>query len=81
MFPTCMSHVPHMHVICSSHAGTELFAMLEPLKEKVVVIISADLAHTHMSTGPYGYSNASEPFDLVRTLSFVCLFLTNYNRL
>ncbi|CAI7992078.1 hypothetical protein GBAR_LOCUS919 [Geodia barretti] len=32
--------------------------------ERVVVVISADLAHTHLSSGPYGYSNASEPFDL-----------------
>lgn len=63
-----------------SHEGTELFALLEPLKEKVVVIISADLAHTHMSTGPYGFSNASEPFDQVIML-FVCLFVVKYCRL
>ena len=49
--------------------GTELFALLEPLKEKVAVVISADLAHTHLSSGPYGYSNASEPFDMVRILT------------
>ena len=49
-------------------AGTELYALLEPLKEKVAVVISADLAHTHLQSGPYGYSNASEPFDAVRTL-------------
>ena len=34
------------------------------VKERVLVIISSDLAHTHLASGPYGYSNASEPFDL-----------------
>ena len=47
-------------------AGTGLFSVLEPLKERVAVIISADLAHTHLASGPYGYSNASQPFDDVR---------------
>lgn len=46
--------------------GASLFAYLESLPEKVVVVISADLAHTHLASGPYGYSNASEPFDKVR---------------
>ena len=56
--------------------GTELFALLEPLHEKVAVVISADLAHTHLASGPYGYSNASEPFDEVRELViFTCPFL------
>lgn len=45
-----------------------MFAILEPLKERVAVIISADLAHTHLASGPYGYSNASQPFDDVRAL-------------
>ncbi len=49
-------------------AGCELFSILEPLKERVAVIISADLAHTHMSSGPYGFSNASEPFDQVKVI-------------
>ena len=40
------------------------------MSEKVAVVISADLAHTHLKTGPYGYSNASEPFDLVRVISY-----------
>ena len=46
--------------------GASLYAYLESLAEKVVVVISADLAHTHLASGPYGYSNASEPFDKVR---------------
>ncbi|XP_013410489.1 uncharacterized protein LOC106173796 [Lingula anatina] len=44
--------------------GQKLYQELEELADKkVVVIISADLAHTHSEEGPYGYSNASEPFD------------------
>lgn len=27
------------------------------------MVISGDMAHTHQSSGPYGYSNASQPFD------------------
>lgn len=44
--------------------GSQLHGLLEPLREKVVVVVSGDMAHTHLSSGPYGYSNASEPFDL-----------------
>ena len=33
---------------------------------RVAMVISGDMAHTHQSTGPYGYSNASQPFDDVR---------------
>ena len=36
---------------------------LEDLEERVLVLVSSDLAHTHLESGPYGYSNASEPFD------------------
>ncbi|KAK7496001.1 hypothetical protein BaRGS_00012702 [Batillaria attramentaria] len=43
--------------------GSSLWGILEELSERVVIIISADLAHTHLASGPYGYSNASEPFD------------------
>ena len=46
-----------------TNLGTHLYELLHLLKERVVVIISADLAHTHLSSGPYGYSNASQPFD------------------
>ncbi|XP_005112956.1 protein TTE1956 [Aplysia californica] len=44
--------------------GAGLFDYLEKTRKRVVVIISADLAHTHQASGPYGYSNTSEPFDL-----------------
>lgn len=47
-------------------SGDDLYKYLENLKQKVVVIISADLAHTHLKSGPYGYSDAAEPFDKVR---------------
>ena len=30
----------------------------------LAVVASADLAHTHLQSGPYGYSPAAEPFDL-----------------
>ena len=43
--------------------GTNMYNLLDNATEKVAVIISGDLAHTHLSDGPYGYSNASEPFD------------------
>ena len=49
----------------SSLAGSKLFEMLDTVPQRIVIIISADLAHTHQASGPYGYSNASEPFDLV----------------
>jgi aromatic ring-opening dioxygenase LigB subunit len=34
------------------------------INETVAVVASADLAHTHLQSGPYGYSPAAEPFDL-----------------
>ncbi|XP_063434771.1 protein TTE1956-like [Mytilus trossulus] len=43
--------------------GSTLYKYLENLPQKVVTIISADLAHTHLKSGPYGYSDAAEPFD------------------
>lgn len=49
-----------------SSPGEKLLQYIQSdMSEKVVVVVSADLAHTHLKTGPYGYSNASEPFDLV----------------
>jgi aromatic ring-opening dioxygenase LigB subunit len=43
--------------------GKILFDKLDSLKENVAIIISSDLAHTHLNNGPYGYSPAAEPFD------------------
>ena len=49
-----------------SPAGSDLLHYIQTeMDERVAVVISADLAHTHLKSGPYGYSNASEPFDLV----------------
>ena len=31
--------------------------------ERIAVLISGDLSHTHLANGPYGYSNTSAPFD------------------
>jgi aromatic ring-opening dioxygenase LigB subunit len=31
--------------------------------ERIALLISSDLSHTHRPDGPYGYSNASAPFD------------------
>ena len=50
---------------CCVLAGSELLEMLDAVSQHIVIIISADLAHTHQASGPYGYSNASEPFDMV----------------
>eukprot|EP00696_Hemimastix_kukwesjijk_P018662 gnl/Hemi2/7587_TR2611_c0_g1_i1.p1 gnl/Hemi2/7587_TR2611_c0_g1~~gnl/Hemi2/7587_TR2611_c0_g1_i1.p1 ORF type:complete len:316 (-),score=12.23 gnl/Hemi2/7587_TR2611_c0_g1_i1:88-1035(-) len=43
--------------------GAKLYDTLEALRENVVVVVSSDLAHTHLASGPYGYSAAAEPFD------------------
>ena len=43
--------------------GKELYHMLDSLPQRVAMVISGDLAHTHSKDGPYGYSPAAEPFD------------------
>ncbi|XP_060607670.1 protein CA_C1420-like [Ruditapes philippinarum] len=43
--------------------GDDFFKLLEESPQRIAVIISADLAHTHKADGPYGYSNTSQPFD------------------
>ena len=43
--------------------GEDLGHTLEAMPERVVVVVSADLAHTHLASGPYGYSKDAEPFD------------------
>lgn len=43
--------------------GGSLANHLEQLKENIVVVISADLAHKHSASGPFGYSNQSDRFD------------------
>jgi aromatic ring-opening dioxygenase LigB subunit len=36
---------------------------LDSVFERVLVVVSSDLAHTHLASGPYGFSPAAEPFD------------------
>ncbi|MFW9991518.1 MAG: hypothetical protein ACFFD4_05625 [Candidatus Odinarchaeota archaeon] len=43
--------------------GKYLGNYLESLKQRVIAIISADLAHTHDINGPYGYSEIAAEFD------------------
>jgi aromatic ring-opening dioxygenase LigB subunit len=44
--------------------------LLEAMEIRVAVVVSADLAHTHLKSGPYGRSPAAEPFDAA------CMYLT-----
>ena len=44
--------------------GKHLYSYLESTPQKVAIVISGDLAHTHSKDGPYGYSPEAEPFDL-----------------
>ena len=43
--------------------GNRLFKILQSRPERIEMIISADLAHTHLKSGPYGFSTVADPFD------------------
>jgi len=43
--------------------GNDLRIFFEELEKKVVIIISADMGHTHDKDGPYGFSEDAAPFD------------------
>lgn len=43
--------------------GRHFYEIFQAHSDKVVVIISSDLAHTHLKSGPYGFSKSAEPFD------------------
>lgn len=43
--------------------GGKLAAWANNRPERIAVVVSGDLSHTHESQGPYGYSNTSGPFD------------------
>eukprot|EP01063_Lacrimia_lanifica_P014313 TRINITY_DN20931_c0_g1_i1.p1 TRINITY_DN20931_c0_g1~~TRINITY_DN20931_c0_g1_i1.p1 ORF type:complete len:316 (+),score=83.59 TRINITY_DN20931_c0_g1_i1:61-1008(+) len=43
--------------------GANVAGYFEGRPERVAVVISSDLAHTHLASGPYGYSPAAEPYD------------------
>ena len=44
--------------------GSSMFKHLDSLDKRVSIIISSDLAHTHLASGPYGYCPCAEPYDL-----------------
>eukprot|EP01065_Artemidia_motanka_P019399 TRINITY_DN23030_c0_g1_i1.p1 TRINITY_DN23030_c0_g1~~TRINITY_DN23030_c0_g1_i1.p1 ORF type:complete len:307 (+),score=53.92 TRINITY_DN23030_c0_g1_i1:67-987(+) len=43
--------------------GGRLWRALESRDDRVAVVISSDLAHTHLASGPYGYCPCAEPYD------------------
>eukprot|EP00045_Choanoeca_perplexa_P002723 m.26161 g.26161 ORF g.26161 m.26161 type:complete len:321 (+) comp11666_c0_seq1:27-989(+) len=43
--------------------GRTYAQLLHNSTRRVVVLVSSDLAHTHLASGPYGYSPTAEPFD------------------
>lgn len=51
------------------HFGSMLFRAVQGYDQKVSVIISADQAHTHSSSGPYGYSPDAAYYDSLITES------------
>ncbi|MHA1211392.1 MAG: hypothetical protein ACTSSH_02925 [Candidatus Heimdallarchaeota archaeon] len=45
--------------------GNDLRIFFEGLKKRIVILISADMAHTHIESGPYGFSEEAELFDIM----------------
>ena len=45
--------------------GINLKKFFESIDKRVVLIISADLSHTHDKEGPYGFSEEAEVFDMM----------------
>jgi aromatic ring-opening dioxygenase LigB subunit len=43
--------------------GASIREWMEALPLQIGALISGDMSHTHQASGPYGYSNASAPFD------------------
>uniref|UniRef100_A0A0G4FRF3 Extradiol ring-cleavage dioxygenase class III enzyme subunit B domain-containing protein n=1 Tax=Chromera velia CCMP2878 TaxID=1169474 RepID=A0A0G4FRF3_9ALVE len=43
--------------------GGDIGDVLERSDRKVLWVVSADLAHTHLAEGPYGFCECAEPFD------------------
>jgi hypothetical protein len=43
--------------------GADIMEWAENRPERIGMVVSGDLSHTHLSNGPFGYSNASAPFD------------------
>merc|ERR1719265_170821 len=43
--------------------GHAIAANLNSRDERVAWVVSSDLAHTHLASGPYGYCPCAQPFD------------------
>jgi aromatic ring-opening dioxygenase LigB subunit len=56
-------HAPEMVPELLRLGEQYLLPWMEARPERMGVVISSDLSHTHQPQGPYGYSNASSPFD------------------
>lgn len=48
-----------------------MWSMIDAMNENIVLVISGDLCHKFDPSGPFGYSNASEPFDKVQEIRFL----------
>ena len=55
--------------------GQDMHVYLSSIRERIAIIVSGDLAHTHLKSGPYGYSSAAEPFDKVSISESRLLYL------
>jgi len=43
--------------------GNDLRLYFESIEKRIVILVSADLGHTHKEDGPYGFNEAAESFD------------------
>lgn len=43
--------------------GADIMDWAQQRPERIAILVSGDLSHTHQSDGPYGYSAASGPYD------------------
>ncbi|KAG7338091.1 hypothetical protein IV203_016981 [Nitzschia inconspicua] len=43
--------------------GADIMSWISKRPERIAVVVSGDLAHTHLTSGPYGYSNTSLAYD------------------
>merc|ERR1719188_1777362 len=43
--------------------GKVIGGFLEVRRERIVWLVSSDLAHTHLASGPYGFCTCAQPFD------------------
>ena len=50
-----------------------MWSIIDTMNENIVLVISGDLCHKFEPNGPFGYSNASEPFDKVQETQYLIL--------